>query len=100
MGVSLLNFFDLKPLNTSKRALNTNHPFFGTPCIYFTFAQKVNLDIDFRFTLKIDLKSRHYLPVKKQTRADVIEKSICLKSIENILEKWRKFTRGPSTTPL
>ena len=28
MGVSLLNFFDLKPLNTSKRALNTNHPFF------------------------------------------------------------------------
>ena len=68
--------------------------------IYFTFAQKVNLDIYFRFTLKIDLKSRHYLPVKKQTRADVIEKSICLKSIENILEKWRKFTRGPSTTPL
>ena len=34
MGVSLLNFFDMKPLNTSKRALNTNHPFFGTPCIY------------------------------------------------------------------
>ena len=28
MGVSLLNFFYLKPLNTSKRALNTNHPFF------------------------------------------------------------------------
>ena len=28
MGVSLLNFFDLKPPNTSKRALNTNHPFF------------------------------------------------------------------------
>ena len=28
MGVSLLNFFDLKPLNTSKRALNTNPPFF------------------------------------------------------------------------
>ena len=31
-GVSLLNFFDLKPLNTSKQALNTNPPFFGTPC--------------------------------------------------------------------
>ena len=29
MGVSLLNFFDLKPLNTSKRALNINPPFFG-----------------------------------------------------------------------
>ena len=28
MGVSLLNFFYLKPLNTSKQALNTNHPFF------------------------------------------------------------------------
>ena len=28
MGVSLLNFFDLKPLNTSKQALNTNPPFF------------------------------------------------------------------------
>ena len=28
MGVSLLNFFDLKPLNTSKRALNTSPPFF------------------------------------------------------------------------
>ena len=27
MGVSLLNFFDLKPLNTSKRA-NTNPPYF------------------------------------------------------------------------
>ena len=23
------NFFDFKPLNTSKRALNTNPPFFG-----------------------------------------------------------------------
>ena len=37
MGVSLLNFFDLKPLNTSKRALNTNHPFFWDTlyiCIY------------------------------------------------------------------
>ena len=28
MGVSLLNFFDLKPLNTSKRPLNVNHTFF------------------------------------------------------------------------
>ena len=28
MKVSLLNFFYLKPLNTSKRALNPNHPFF------------------------------------------------------------------------
>ena len=27
------DFFDLKPLNTSKRALNTNPPFFGTPCM-------------------------------------------------------------------
>ena len=27
---------DLKPLNTSKRALNTNPPFFGTPCIYIS----------------------------------------------------------------
>ena len=26
------DFFDLNPLNTSKRALNTNPPFFGTPC--------------------------------------------------------------------
>ena len=34
MGVSLLNFFDLKPLNTSKRALNTNPPFFwGHPVL-------------------------------------------------------------------
>ena len=28
---------DLKPLNTSKRALNTNPPFFGTPCINVCF---------------------------------------------------------------
>ena len=37
MGVSILNFFDLKPLNTSKRALNTNPPFYGTPCMYISY---------------------------------------------------------------
>ena len=32
------DFFDLKPLNTSKRALNTNHPFFWDT-LYFFFCQ-------------------------------------------------------------
>ena len=31
------DFFEFKPLNTSKRALNTNTLFFGTPCMYLLY---------------------------------------------------------------
>ena len=41
MGVSLLNFFDLKPLNTSKRALNTNHPFFWDTLYIYDFGTQL-----------------------------------------------------------
>ena len=57
MGVSLLNFFDLKPLNTSKRALNTNHPFFwDTLYIYiyiYTFYTFIQYNIHFVFFISI-----------------------------------------------
>ena len=40
MGVSLQNFFDLRPLSNSKRALNFNPTFLETPCIDAMLANK------------------------------------------------------------
>ena len=40
MAVSLQNFFDLRPLNSSKRALNFNPTFLETPCIDAMLANK------------------------------------------------------------
>ena len=40
MWVSLQNFFDLRPLNSSKRALNFNPTFLETPCIDAMLANK------------------------------------------------------------